>query len=163
MPELLLKRQSVIGFRRSDNSNKIPDNTYCFSNKYTFDWFREIPYFASAMAPHSLHFLSSEVSIHFVMIGFSWVPRSVTWSCSSRIMVGLVWLEALQYQRRRSVTRTISHILRMQWMRWPVASSGRTRSTTRPIVSANLTGLCGVLAENDRRDLQYISPIAWRF
>lgn len=57
---------------------------------------------ASAVIPHSLHFLRSSFSIQFRMSGLSWLPRSVTWNASSRMMVGFEWASERQYQRRRS-------------------------------------------------------------
>lgn len=83
-------------------------------------------YCGSSMLPQTGHLLESSCCCHRSMIGFSWVPRSVQWNVSSRIIVGRPWLPLLQYQRKRSI-----------------APFGRLRSITMPTVSAYLMGECG--------------------
>jgi Na+/H+ antiporter NhaB len=48
-----------------------------------------LDYFASAITPHSLHFLLSQSFIHALMMGLSCVPRSVQWKRSSCMMTGI--------------------------------------------------------------------------
>ncbi len=93
--------------------------------------------------------------IQFWITGLSCVPRSVQWNASSRMIVGFSCLPDLQYQRRRSDSPCHKQT---EWnvggggarrpteRGLPIEPSGRTRSTTIPMVFANRTGLCGVLA-----------------
>ena len=64
------------------------------------------------------------------------------------MMVGLSWACEWQYHRSRSESerRLNKWVVRIQREDIPSDFSGRVRSTTMPIVLANLTGLCGVLA-----------------
>ena len=110
-----------------------------------------MPLSPTMWATSSAHLRMDSFAIQFWMTGFSCVPRSVQWNASSRMIVGAECAPDLQYQRRRSTSAQSrerqGQTARARGRRYaPMEPSGRTRSTTIPIVFAKRTGLWGVFA-----------------
>src|ERR1700722_8986949 len=99
-------------------------------------------HFGGATSRQILHLLSSSSDIQRSITGLSWAPRSVTWNASSWMTVGCSCPTEGQYHRSRSADGGGGERRPTPKMGdAPSEPSGRTRSMTRPTVSANRTGL----------------------
>lgn len=94
-------------------------------------------HFGSAVLPQPRHFRNDSFDIQLLISGLSCVPKSVTWNASSRIMYPPWGFSVVICDESRQYHLNLS-----------IDSPGLTRSMTTPIVSANLTGLCGTLGGN---------------